>query len=243
MSLSLIEGVFEEAASARTGDDLLGALVGLANRHDYPWADIIAVVDRPDGTTLFESLHHLPTGYLDTYFRDDAKVDPVMQHLKSSALPIAWNRATYRSADMHASWEEMAGFGMVAGTSIATHLPNGRHLVIALDRDSEHPASTRRLTAMLAEMQLFMACAIESTFRILAPTFDTRAAPMPRLTPREREALLWTLAGKTAWETGRIMSIAERTVFKHTTNACAKLGCVNKFQAAMRAQALGLIQV
>ena len=201
------------------------------------------VIDRPGDTTLFETVHHLPSAYLDSYFRNDAEFDPVMQHIKSSSLPIVWNRATYELADRRAGWEEMAGCGLVAGASIATHLPNGRHLVISLERDREHPISTRRLTALLAEMHLFAACAIESSFHVLAPAFDAKAAPLPRLTPREREALQWTLAGKTAWETGRIMSISERTVFKHTTHACVKLRCANKFQAAMKALSLGLIQV
>jgi DNA-binding CsgD family transcriptional regulator len=243
MSLSLLEGVFEDAASARSCEDLKGALVRLADRHECPWADILAVCDRPDGTTQFEGLHRLPSAYMDTYFRDDSKDDPVMQHIKSSSLPIVWNRATYESANKRESWEEMAGFGMAAGTTLAVHLPNGRHLCVSLDRDRDHRMSARRHTILLAEMQLFAACAIESTFLVLAPVFDAAAPPLPRLTPREREALQWTLAGKTAWETGRIMSIAERTVIKHTTNACTKLECANKFQAAVRALSLGLIEI
>ena len=45
----------------------------------------------------------------------------------------------------------------------------------------------------------------------------------------------WTLEGKTAWETGRILGISTRTAEIHATNALRKLGCVNKHQAALRA--------
>lgn len=62
-----------------------------------------------------------------------------------------------------------------------------------------------------------------------------------KLTPREQDALRWTLAGKTAWEVGGILGISERTAVLHLNNAMHKLACTNKFQAAVHAQARGLI--
>lgn len=62
-----------------------------------------------------------------------------------------------------------------------------------------------------------------------------------RLSPRELEALRWTMAGKTAWEVGVILGISEQTVVRHLGHAAQKLGCVNKVQAVVRALQLGLI--
>ena len=63
----------------------------------------------------------------------------------------------------------------------------------------------------------------------------------PALTPRELEALRWTMDGKTAWEVGAILGISERTAVLHVNNAMHKLGCVNKHQAVLKALRLGLI--
>jgi LuxR family quorum sensing-dependent transcriptional regulator len=51
------------------------------------------------------------------------------------------------------------------------------------------------------------------------------------LTDREREVLHWIAAGKTAWDTGGILSIAEDTVNKHITSAMRKLNVHTRAQA------------
>jgi DNA-binding CsgD family transcriptional regulator len=68
------------------------------------------------------------------------------------------------------------------------------------------------------------------------------AQEAPALTPRELEALRWTMDGKTAWEVGSILGITERTAVLHLNNAMRKLGCVNKHQAVLKALRLGLIR-
>jgi DNA-binding CsgD family transcriptional regulator len=64
----------------------------------------------------------------------------------------------------------------------------------------------------------------------------------PSLTRRELECLSWTMEGKTAWETGAILSISERTAVLHLQNAMQKLGAVSKHQAVLKAMRLGLIR-
>nr|WP_246529271.1 helix-turn-helix transcriptional regulator [Microvirga zambiensis] len=61
------------------------------------------------------------------------------------------------------------------------------------------------------------------------------------LTPREREALIWAAAGKSAADTGEILGITERTVTAHIASACQKLDAVNKTQAVARALQYKLI--
>ena len=75
--------------------------------------------------------------------------------------------------------------------------------------------------------------------RLLVPT--AMQPERPALTPRELEALRWTMDGKTAWEVGAVMGISERTAVLHVNNAMHKLGCVNKHQAVLKALRLGLI--
>jgi DNA-binding CsgD family transcriptional regulator len=51
------------------------------------------------------------------------------------------------------------------------------------------------------------------------------------LTDREREVLAWASEGKTAWETGRILGLSQRTVEWHLRQTCKKLGATNRLQA------------
>jgi len=96
------------------------------------------------------------------------------------------------------------------------------------------------LTRIVAELQLFAVHAQDAAFRIFAPQ-PAAAIQTALLTPRELEALRWTMDGKTAWEVGVIMSISERTAVLHLQNAMHKLDSVNKHQAVIKALRLGLL--
>jgi len=96
------------------------------------------------------------------------------------------------------------------------------------------------LTRLVADLQLFAVHALDAAMRVLVPS---EASPeLPSLTPRELEALRWTMEGKTAWEVGSILGITERTAVLHLNNAMRKLGCVNKHQAVLKALRLGMIR-
>lgn len=45
-----------------------------------------------------------------------------------------------------------------------------------------------------------------------------------RLTPRQRDCLLWIAAGKSDWETGQILGISEETVRRHINDGCRRVG-------------------
>lgn len=62
-----------------------------------------------------------------------------------------------------------------------------------------------------------------------------------RLTLRQREVLQWVSAGKTAWATGVIMSLTERTVVMHLQGAMRAMNATSKYAAAQKAASLGLL--
>jgi DNA-binding CsgD family transcriptional regulator len=70
---------------------------------------------------------------------------------------------------------------------------------------------------------------------------DSDLGTDPQLTPREKEVLKWTAEGKTAWEVGQILGLAEDTVKFHLRNVTKKLGSSSKHQAVLKAMDLGLI--
>ena len=62
-----------------------------------------------------------------------------------------------------------------------------------------------------------------------------------KLSPRECECLNWIAAGKTAWETAKIIGITESTVSFHVRNTIVKLNAKNRAQAVAVAMARSLI--
>jgi DNA-binding CsgD family transcriptional regulator len=245
MSKAILEGVFLKAAEACTDDAMRSALAELADRHDCSSGNVMTVGESSAGDLTFGNFHNMPASYLESFFDfEEARRDPVMRHVKRSSLPILWTRRNYIAVDQERAWEHMAACGLASGAAVAVHMPDGRHVTIGLDRRGELPQSSRRLTRLLGEMQLFLAHITESAFAIHESIHRPQAGAksvIPKLTPRELEALGWTIDGKTAWEIGQIMGITERGAVKHLANATCKLGCVNKAQAVIRAVRVGLI--
>ena len=63
----------------------------------------------------------------------------------------------------------------------------------------------------------------------------------PKLTPRERECLTWGARGKTAYEIGMILHIAETTAVFHLNNVVRKFNVANRTQAIAVGVAMGLV--
>ncbi|CAB3655188.1 hypothetical protein LMG1873_00273 [Achromobacter piechaudii] len=61
------------------------------------------------------------------------------------------------------------------------------------------------------------------------------------LSDRQAACLYWSAAGKTSWETSRILGVSESTVNFHLRNACAKLGVRGRRAAVVSALRLGLL--
>lgn len=200
-----------------------------------------AVVDVGIGRHELVGVDNTPEAYTDA-FRDRAAMqrDPVMQHCKRQSLPIIWDQSTYTSQGLGDLWEEQARFGYQTGIAMALHLPEGRHFIMGVDRDRALPSNKRELTRVVADLQLFAVHALDAAMRVLVE--PSLAQDAPTMTPRETEALRWTMDGKTAWELGAILGISERTAVLHLNNAMRKLGCVNKHQAVLKAIRLGLIR-
>ena len=70
-------------------------------------------------------------------------------------------------------------------------------------------------------------------------TGDPRASwGVPRLTPREREVLVWLSGGKRDRDIATILGISHRTVHKHLQRIYDKLGVETRTAAVMRALTL-----
>lgn len=63
------------------------------------------------------------------------------------------------------------------------------------------------------------------------------------LTPREAETLLWAAEGKTSWEAGTILGIAESTTVQYLTSTARKLHASNRAHLVTKAFVKGILVV
>jgi DNA-binding CsgD family transcriptional regulator len=218
------------------------ALVRFSHGLGFDTVSAMAVVDLAVGRSEFVSVDNAPPGFSAVMLNEASmRRDPVMQHCRHQSLPIIWNQDTYTRLGMGDLWEEQARFGYHTGIAMALHLPEGRHFALGVERDRPLPADRGELQRIVADLQLFAVHAQDAAMRLLSPALPAAPERAPVLTPRELEALRWTMEGKTAWEVGAILGITERTAVLHVNNAMHKLGCVSKHQAVLKALRLRLI--
>jgi len=237
----MLQVEYQQVLEARNRLEFGEAVIRFAQQLGFQTVSAMTVVDHNVGETEFITVDNTPPGY-QAYFHDmeGGRRDPVMQHCKRQSVPIVWDQATYVGEGMGPLWEEQARFGYRTGVALALHLPEGRHFFMGVDRDSALPRDPTALTRIVADLQLFAVHAQDAALRLLLPEPVLRAE-RPALTPRELEALRWTMDGKTAWEVGAILGISERTAVHHVNNAMHKLDCTTKHQAVLKALRLGLI--
>lgn len=231
---------FTSVLDARNREEFRDAVVRFTQGLGFETVSAMTVVDHGLGRSEFITVDNTPRSFTET-FTDPVlgRRDPVMQHCKHQCVPIIWDQSTYISGGAIDLWEHQAQFGYNTGIAMALHLPEGRHFQLGVDRDRPLPSDLGELQRVVADLQLFAVHAQDAALRLLLP--EVQQPERPALTPREIEALNWTMEGKTAWEVGQILGISERTAVLHVNNAMHKLGCVNKHQAVLKALRLGLI--
>jgi len=237
----MLQGGYSSVLQARNRNEFRDEVVRFGRALGFDTVSAMAVIDRGIGRSDFVVVDNTPQEFLGV-FNDPRAMqrDPVMQHCKRQSLPIIWDQGTYTSQGQGELWEEQARYGYQTGIAMALHLPEGKHFMLGVDRDRALPSDRHELTRVVADLQLFAVHALDAALRVLVP--GSASPNAPSLTPRELEALRWTMDGKTAWEVGSILGITERTAVLHLNNAMRKLGCVNKHQAVLKALRLGLIR-
>lgn len=238
----MLHEVFAPLLHATTQDEFLSEVVRFSRGLGFNTVSAMTVVDRSAGRSDFMAVANAPAGYAQAL--DDVmgmRRDPVMQHCRRHAVPIVWDQRTYTSQGLGDLWEEQARFGYRTGVAMALHLPEGRHFALGVERDQALPTDSAELTRIVADLQLLAVHALDTAMRVFAPVVSPLQERPPSLTPRELEALRWTMEGKTAWEVGAILGISERTAVLHVNNAMHKLDCTSKHQAVIKAMRLGLI--
>jgi len=214
-------------------------MIDFAHEMDFPIIGAVLVVENPSKDPDFLYIGNRPSDFTPAADKSLAQTDPVMTRLRRQGLPFMYDQKFYVDAGAPELWECAAPYGYRTGISVALRLSGSQQLLLGLDRERPLPKSDQKVTRLLADLQMLAVHCQDAALRFLGP--QQPVAPVPTLSRRELEVLRWTKDGKTAWETGRVLSISEATVKFHIKNLLVKLEVPSKNMAVLKAISLGLI--
>jgi len=172
--------------------------------------------------------------------RDYVDIDPVVKAGIGGILPVDWESLDRKHPTVKKFFGEAQEFKVgPQGISVPVR---GRHGEFALFSVTSHvsPQEWSRLKQLLMRDLMLLAYNFHS-FALKAEQIEDSDDYREKLSFRESECLRWTAMGKSAWDTGQIMGVSERTVKFHLENARAKLHAMNTTHAVSKAISLNLI--
>ena len=173
------------------------------------------------------------------------EVDPRVQAVLETPLPVIWDQGTFRgkSAATDQFLDAAMSYGIASGIAIPVHDSRGHASMTALS--SELPAyDAARLSLVnhrLGEIVLFAQCLHEI---FSAAILQRGIAPLSRgasLSSRERECLTLASRGLTSEDIAGRLEISPRTVEFHFAGIRSKLASANRQEAIAKAMSAGLI--
>lgn len=168
--------------------------------------------------------------------RDDAIIEVTPQF---TGL-VTWDmiRAKRRKEGRNVRVLDVAqSLGWLNGFAVPVFGPNGYCAIFgACGVEADPPPRS------IAAMQIMALHVHERIKELLAPELTRRESIAVTLTPREIECVKWLLAGKSDWEIGEILGIAEATVHWRIERAKKKLGIKTRAQLTALAVHYGLVR-
>jgi len=242
--LDLIETLLPSVETAESIDELDRVCIEMSRRLGaaHYALTVTGLPDRPPDRPFYRSTYpaEWTERYTDGTYRD---VDPVISRLRSTVGAFRWSvdewrRHTGRDAKRIRPFvDDASEFRINRGISVPMHGPGFQtgalHFVVdGPDRDLDNVFRASRHAITL------VGALVHSRMTTL---LDGDGSGLPVLTPRQCDVLCWAARGKTSWDIGVILGISERAVLHHIGEAQARLNCVNRTQAVVRAIMLGEI--
>ncbi|NUU34277.1 LuxR family transcriptional regulator [Pseudomonas sp. C2B4] len=164
-------------------------------------------------------------------------IDPVVAHCNQSRLPILWSEELFCNVPW--IWESLEQQGLQHGWSQAVHdEQSGFCSILSLAR-SHCPVSAWELYEYFG-FALFIGHHLHNLVIRTLPKEPVKLSAT-HLSPREIDVLKLAAAGKTAYESARILNLSARTINFHVQEAIRKLGVNNKVSAGIAAVKAGYL--
>ncbi|MER9299947.1 LuxR family transcriptional regulator [Mesorhizobium sp. M0621] len=181
-----------------------------------------------------------PDEWQERYFeRGYHRIDPTIKRSRRRAEAFRWSEVyndESTTEDERRIFDEAATFGLRSGISVPLHGPCGRLAIMNFAQAWDGEFQNRAI------MYLQLA-ALHFHLRVGKFANSRSIEEIPKLSPREKECILWTAKGKSSWEIGKIVGISVNTVNFHVKNVMRKMDAVSRTTAAIKALKFGIIEL
>lgn len=181
-------------------------------------------------TYPLEWIHHYEKqGYV--------RQDLVILEGRRNLLPFQWSQRINpkkMSPEQRRIFAEATDWGIRDGLAIPVHGVGADFAMVNIATEATDLREFGQSTISLLQVAAL-------NYHALMDQMTTPAVPEVQLTGREREVLVWSAQGKSAWDISQILSISEHTVVYHIEKAKAKLGASTRQYAVVKAILYGLI--
>lgn len=204
----------------------------------------VLVLPDPDEGRFLPRMHNvsdLPEDYI-SYVQQDTplwEADPILPHCLMTGQSVSWSalrKKTLEHEHGHTLLAVNHELGLLNGFAAPVQTRNKKAMIALNVPGMEDQEFDLLLRAHETE--------IEESFKLLHYAIDSDEAAyadLVKLTPRERECLLWSAAGLSSKHIALRLNISHRTVENCLYRAIKKLKASNKTHAVYKAVTLGLI--
>ncbi len=169
--------------------------------------------------------------------------DPIVDAVSARSTPFLWSElqpdpaASPQIADF---FTKARAAGVLMGGSIPLRGPDTSISSLSISTDDAPPLLEALWKKERHRLHILAAYVHE---QLLSQLGLGRAFMDAELSVREKECLLWTAQGKSAWVIGEILSLSQFTVEEYLAQACVKLGVRKKVHAVALAIKHNLIAI
>ena len=179
-------------------------------------------------------LHNYPDDWADYY--DDHRLgisDPVCRASHLTSVGFAWSELPNMldlTAGDRAILRRAEARGISNGFTVPANVPGESNGSCSFAGPRGKPLREENLP-LAQVIGAFGFEAARRLWRVRAPA----TGPLPRVTERQRECILWMARGKSDWEISRILGIQHETVVRHLKQARERYGVGKRTMLAVQA--------
>jgi LuxR family quorum-sensing system transcriptional regulator CciR len=228
------ESFLRDVSETNTESELADALGAVCRELGFTYFALTHHVDIRRAVQPAIRLHNYPPDWVEYHDQNNLGVsDPVHRASHVTSVGFAWSeipRMIALTPRDHEILVRADGKGIGDGFTVPANVPGESNGSCSF----ANPAGTPIREEDLPLAQLVGAFAFEGARRLWRVRHPI-THPLPRLTDRQRECILWVARGKSDWEISRILGIEHETVVRHLKLARERYGVGKRTMLAVQA--------
>lgn len=218
--------------TASSTEALRDGLAGAAEQMGFPYVALVQHGGLPRLVERSMVVTNYPAEFVQSYIENHYFIiDPVYDVSQQLDRPFGWEEITsfVELADhQHALFGEARRYGIVHGITVPLHIPSESYASCSFAR----PEPIEITPSLMATLQIVAGFAFKAGLYL---HHAMHGRNVPRLTRREAECTALIALGKTDWEIGQILGIAQTTVRYFISRAKQRYGVFRRSELVARA--------